>query len=134
MTTSASLGDSLKGVELRDQHLLNLLNLARELNETEKAEMIDKLRRQEQRNRSFGVLKYFRGRNTKSQAVNEINIPSSWTSHSDNTVPLEDPKKLYANTPNRNDITNNPDWTTIKTPAEILYYCKMRNQQHFAQA
>jgi len=59
---------------------------------------------------------------------------TSWTTWSDNNVPLEDPKKLYANTPNRTDVTNNPDWTTIKTPAEILYYCKMRNQQHFGQA
>jgi len=32
-----------KAVELRDQYLLNLLNLARELNETERAEMIDKI-------------------------------------------------------------------------------------------
>ena len=35
---------------------------------------------------------------------------------------------------NWKDITNDPNWTTIKTPTEILFYCKIQNQQHFGQA
>jgi len=111
------------------------LNLARELQDKERAKMIDTIRKQERRHRGYGLLKYFRGKTVKSQAVDEIKIPSSWINRSeDDTSPLDDPKKLYANTPNRKDISNDPNWTTIKTPTEILYYCKLRNQQHFGQS
>ena len=124
-----------KATELRDQHLLNLLNLARELQDKERAKMIETIRNQERRHRGYGLLKYFRGKAVRSQAVDEIKIPSSWTTRDkDDTTPLEDPKKLYARTPNRKDISNDPNWITITTPSEILEYCRMRNQQHFGQA
>ena len=41
---------------------------------------------------------------------------------------------MYSETPNRNDISDDPNWTTIKTPAEILHYSRIKNQQHFGQA
>ena len=124
-----------KAIEVRDQHLINLMNLAKELNDTERAAIIEAIRKQEERNRGYGILKYFRGRTIKSQAVNEINIPTPWTTCDCNdTKPLQDPKELYQHTSNRKDISRDPNWITIKTPAEILYYCKIRNQQHFGQA
>ena len=107
----------------------------RELQDNKRAKMIDTIRKQERRHRGYGLLKYFRGKLVKSQAVNEIKIPSSWINRSeDDTSLLDNPKKLYAKTPNQKDISNDPNWTTIKTPTEILYYCRLQNQQHFGQA
>ena len=97
--------------------------------------MIETIQKQERRNRGYGILKYFRGKTVKSQAVNEINIPTSWTKREKNdNSPLEDPKKLYSNTPNKKDISNDHNWITIKTPAEILLWCREKNRQHFGQA
>ena len=54
-----------KAVELRDQHLLNLLNLARELHDKERATMIKAIRKQERRHQGYGLLKYFRDKTVK---------------------------------------------------------------------
>ena len=95
-----------KAVELRDQHLLNLLSLAHEIHDKERATMIETIRKQERHHQGYGLLKYFRGKTVKSQAVNEIKIPSSWTGRTENdTSPLEDAKALYSKTPNKKDIS-----------------------------
>ena len=117
-----------RATELRDQHLLNLMNLARELQDKERTKMIETIRNQERRHRGYGLLEYFRSKAVRFQAVNEIRIPSSWTKQDKNdTSQLEDPKKLCAQTLNRTDISDDPNWVTITTPSEILEYCRMRN-------
>ena len=104
------------------------------MHETERAEIIDTICKQERRYQGYGLLKYFRGKSVRSQAVNKIIVPSSWASYrKTDQNSLEDPKKLYLITTDCTDISNDPNLMTINTPAEILYYCKVRNQQHFGQ-
>ena len=116
--------------ELRDQHLLDCLHIAREVSQEQKASIIQRIRQQERRNEAYSRLKYYRGKTVKSQSIDHVIIPKSWTEKEEDE-PLEDPKELYKDKDRRKDPNA---WIEIKSPPEILYYTKMRNRQHFGQA
>ena len=75
-------------------------------------------------------MRYYHKKTVKSQSIDHVIIPKLWINKEED-VPLEDPKELYKDTNCRKDPTA---WAEIKSPSEILYYTKMRNQQHFGQA
>ena len=50
----------------------------------------------ERKNEAFGWLKYYCGKLQRSQAIDAVIVPASWTTRGeDNTSPLEDPKNIY---------------------------------------
>ena len=109
--------------ELRDQHLLDCLHIARKLSQEQKASIIQHIRQQERRNEAYSRLKYYRGKTVKSQSIDHVTIPKSSTEKEED-APLEDPKELYKDKNRRKDPTA---WAEIKSPPEILYYTKMQN-------
>jgi hypothetical protein len=69
-------------------------------------------------------MKFLKTQSGATQALNHINIPTSWphlNSINDKTIPIEDP-------------TTCTDWGTVTNPDEIEHYIRLCNHSHFGQA
>lgn len=58
---------------------------------------MQRIGQQERMNEAYNRLKYYRRKTVKSQSIDHITIPKSWTNKKEGT-PLEDQKELYKDT------------------------------------
>ena len=132
MTTIKKLREEIKehykeSATKRDAYLLEIANIAEDLDDNQKANALRNIKRQEQQNRAYRSLKFQRGRGMQTQSINRLQVPKSWpTSDSDDIGHLQDPKMV-----NQKDDN---DWREINCPKEIEFMLRMRNQRHFGQA
>ena len=118
--------------ETRDNFLLKRLNLAKELNDKEKAKAIANIRQAENKCHLWARLSSLRSGRVRQQQIDQVLIPDNWLDadiEDEEKIELSDPKKFDKKW--KNDLSK---WKTIKVQTEIEFYLRLRNQRHFGQA
>ena len=110
--------------ELRDQQLQNSIRAKVTIGTVNHKRKVKAIRTKEAAKKAWKTLKFLKAQSGATQALNRIDIPSSWPGPND-PVPqycdLEDPKKCTT-------------WRHISNPEEIEHYVRLRNRGHFGQA
>ena len=86
--------------ELCDNFLLERLNLAKELNDKEKAKAIANIRQAENKCHSWARLSSLRGGGVRQQQIDQVLIPEDWPDadiEEEETIELSNPKKFDKN-------------------------------------
>jgi hypothetical protein len=114
----------------RDKMLLELANIAEDVEDSKKANTIRQLRIKEKKIRIFRRLNFQRKKTIDGGRISRLQVPASWPTADeygkDTEYILEDPKTVDK------DETN--EWIEAKCPKEIEFLLRLRNQRHFGQA
>ena len=108
------------------------MNLAKELNDKEKAKAIANICQAENKCHSWARLSSLQSCGVRQQQIYQVLIPDDWPD-----ADIEDEEKIELSVPKKfdkkwkNDLSK---WKTIKVPTEIEFYLRLRNQRHFGQA
>jgi hypothetical protein len=114
----------------RDEILLELANMAEDVEDTKKANAIRQLRLIEKKIRIFRRLNFQRKKTIDGGGISRLQVPASWPTvnefDEDTEYILEDPKMV--------DKEEANEWREAKCPKEIEFLLRLQNQQHFGQA
>jgi hypothetical protein len=114
----------------RDEMLLELANMAEDVEDSKKANAIRQLRLIEKKIRLFRRLNFQRKKTTDGGGISRLQVPASWPTadeyDEEKEYTLEDPKTVDK------DETN--ESREAKCPKEIEFLLRLRNQRHFGQA
>jgi hypothetical protein len=114
----------------RDKMLLELANMAEDVEDSKKANAIRQLRLIEKKIRIFRRLNFQRKKTIDGGGILRLQVPASWPTadeyDEDTEYILEDPKMV--------DKEETNEWREAKCLKEIEFLLRLRNQRHFRQA
>ena len=114
----------------RDEMLLELANMAEDVEDSKKANAIRQLRLIEKKIRAFRRLNFQRKKTIDGGGISRLQVPTSWPTaeeyDEETEYNLEDPKTV--------DKDETSQWREAKCPKEIEFLLRLRNQRHFGQA